>query len=53
MHIDIPSDKLLPEFEKGIKEYMSKIMTGETKKVVVDKVEWTAEGIRLWIQTEK
>lgn len=53
MFIDIPSDKLLPELEKGIRDQMEKVLTSETGYVGVDKVEWTAKGLRVWMLSVK
>ena len=50
MHVDVPSEQLLPEMEKSIREMMSNIMVGEKKKVVIEKIEWTEKGLRVWIQ---
>jgi len=53
MYVDVPADQLLPELEKGIKKQMEDVMLGEKKKVVIEKLEWTKKGIRVWIQTKK
>ena len=50
MFVDIPSDKILPDLEESLKTNMKEMMVNEEKKVVIEKIEWTAEGIRLWIQ---
>ena len=50
MFVDIPSDKILPDIEKGIIDNMKIMMQHEDKKVVIEKIEWTPEGIRVWIQ---
>lgn len=47
-YVDIPSEQLLPEIEKGIKEHMEKTMP-----VTIKEIKWTAEGLRVWIQTKK
>jgi hypothetical protein len=53
MHIDIPSDKILPKLLDSIAEQMKEVVLPGNKKMSVDKVEWTAEGLRVWIATEK
>jgi hypothetical protein len=50
MHVDVPSEQLLPDMEEGIKRMVENLMSGEKKKVVVEKVEWTEKGLRVWIQ---
>jgi hypothetical protein len=51
VHIDIPSTDILPEIEKSVKEQFKDIVIPGIDKVVVERLEWTAEGIRLWIQS--
>jgi len=53
MFIDIPSEKLLPELEKGIREQIEKVMLPEVGYLGVDRLEWTAEGLRVWMLTGK
>ena len=58
-YIDIPSSQLLPGIEEGIKNKMEEqmkaleVLLPDNKNIEVDKVEWTAEGIRVWMVTEK
>jgi len=52
MFVDIPSDAILPEISPGIKEMMKTTMEGESKKIVVESIEWTQEGLRLYFTTE-
>jgi hypothetical protein len=52
MFVDIPSDAILPEISPGIKEMMKNTMENESKKIIIDTIEWTAEGLRIYFTTE-
>ena len=45
----IPSNHILPRLEKELKEVLDKASVG----VQVDKLEWVAEGIKVWTQNPK
>jgi hypothetical protein len=53
MHIDIPSDKILPKLLESIQEQMKEVVLPGNKKMDIDTVEWTEKGLRVWIVTEK
>jgi len=53
MFDDVPAEQILPELEKSLLENMKKLMANEKKKIVVERLEWTEKGIRVWIHTKK
>lgn len=53
MYVDISKDQLLPMMEKEIVKQMEKVMRTEVIKIVIDKIEWNENGLRVWIQTPK
>ena len=44
-YIDIPSEQLLPEVEKAIKQQLEQVTLPEGKKIIIERVKWTAEGL--------
>jgi hypothetical protein len=50
--VDIPSMHILPVIEESVKEQMENKMVPEIGYIKVDRLEWTAEGIRMWIKND-
>lgn len=53
MFIDIPSDKLMPSLLEGVEKQLKNTMLPEIGYLEIDRIEWTAEGLRIWMLTKK
>ena len=51
-YLDIPKEQIIPMLEQGLKEQLAEAGIEESTGFKVDHIEWTLEGIRLWIQNE-
>lgn len=51
-YIDIPSEQMLPDMEAGIKEQLKDVKIPGVEDIKVEKIEWTAEGLRIWMVKE-
>ncbi len=53
MEILVPSATLMPELEKALEAQMKEAVIPGIDEVSIEKVEWVAEGLKVWIRTEK
>jgi len=53
MKIDIPSEDILKELEPALKLQIKEATQTLGGEAIIQKVEWTAEGISVWILTGK
>lgn len=51
MEILVPSAQLMPELEKALDLQLKEAVIPGIEEVTIEKVEWVAEGLKVWIRT--
>ena len=50
--IDVPSAIIMEQFGPEIKKSLEEAELPNNEKMVVEKIEWTKKGLRVWVNTK-
>jgi len=50
--IDVPSAIIMEQFGPAIRESLEQAELPNNEKMVVERIEWTKKGLRVWVTTK-